>query len=322
MISRFNVAFVLDRHPDTIGILAEFGAANGDVYCQVGDEKRKCTDVASEFDLMWPCKQKPWLLFHGEKRSAPVKLFDPFECTTASILSRTLSEVSSTYVWAILPWGREETMAMLAFVTTDEKLFNSFVDVVNHPKCQSTANSPLLLTTYKNIDADWNAPHGALFEGTYASEKLWDSVFKIESNPVIIHFERHGKNEDIDGRMSQFGEQIFRTPDEDGFDRVITRVRDRSNLAEYLNSWNIAAVVSENTNLVELQHLLGNIGLKLHNVGDYLGQLASMSDWVYFPENGYTTTDLYQTFYSKETELLSQWSSALGVESPSIFSIF
>jgi hypothetical protein len=128
-MNNFHVVFALDRHPETVDALFAFAAMHAPVFWFNAGNKIECRDIEVVFrnGNGWPYHEGPWHLFHREKAPARSIWFDPYEHHSIEDRMKVLQEMANSYSWAILPWGREESMAMIAFVTTEERYYDDFI---------------------------------------------------------------------------------------------------------------------------------------------------------------------------------------------------
>ncbi|MDB6122719.1 MAG: hypothetical protein JWQ71_1712 [Pedosphaera sp.] len=314
MPGRFHVVFVLERHPEFRNVLSQFISKQGSVYWSNAGKQTECHDVNVIFgNGFWPYYSGPWYLFHEEKKVHKSTWFDPYEHNSVENLDQILQEMANSHTWAILPWGREEAMAMIAFVTSDDQCWEEFVSAFSTPSTTlsesglflTKANSntaPLLLTGYKNINSLENKFHGVLFGSIETAQTLWQVTGADSDPPIVLHFQQTGPDATIPA--GNF-ENLETYKDTRYSERVLVRVLDSETFASYLPSWGTAVILSGDVDLESLRNLFQTP--EFHKLPFYGTKFVSVASWAFFPTNGYSSSPMYETLLCRNPLLLSSF---------------
>lgn len=334
-MNRFHVVFVLDRHPRTIDILSQFTARHTPVvWCKAG-MSAECRDIRDIFsvDAGWPYHKDPWYLFYEENVPARPVWLDSYEHHALEDRTEVLQELAKCYSWAILPWGREEPMALIAFVTADEQYYNEFVTAFEDDSTRvsrsglflcdiATGSAPLLLTAYKNITSLSGLCHGLLFNDRGTAQRLWEFTDSGKNPPYVLHYRQVGPNVDQRNFPAGRSELLETYSDKRPIVRVLLRVYDQETLAAYLPNWGTALVIPGTADLQRLRVLFQRPAFTIHTAPDYATRLISCADWVCFPESGLVNSLMYETFISRSAQVVSSFLNHRCAEPLCLFSCF
>ena len=335
VINSFHIIFALNRHPETVDRLNRFVGDHGPVHWRNAEKCQECQDVRSVFSNghEWPYYRGLWYLFRERNGLPRITEHDPFYGHPIEEAMEMFREMSKGYSWTICPWGREQSMEMIAFVTDDERCCDELISCLGGSFSRMSESGlfldeiggssvPVLLAAYKNVESLNREVHGILFNDSATAERIWAMADCEESQPYLLHFRQIGPNADPRSVPSGNFETVETYSDEGDIVRVLLRIHDHGTLAAFLGNWGTAIILAGNANLQSLRTVFQSPEFQIHTASYFLTKIISEARWIYLPEQGNSTTELYKTFSSSDPKMVTSFLNAKCNDTIRVFSFF
>lgn len=190
-------------------MMSRFASKHGPVFWCHADQNLECEDIGRVFrnGHDWPYYRGQWYLYHDGNPPPQITECDPYEHHTIKERIEMFREMSASHAWTLCSWGREQSMAMVAFVTNNERYCDEFISCLGGFSSRvsqsglflediTTSSIPTLLAVYKNIESPFDRWHGLLFNDSETAERLWALTGFGRSLPYLLHFQQTGPNAD------------------------------------------------------------------------------------------------------------------------------